>query len=78
MELSHKFTGGLFFLSLCFLLRVNSGECYGAHDDHEALSREILAANAEREGVFVTESGVQYEIVERGYGLVHPREDGRA
>ena len=78
MELSHKFGAALFFLTLCFLLSVNSGEGYSFQDDHEDLSREMLAANAEREGVVVTESGLQYEIVERGYGLVHPREDGRA
>ncbi|GHD36553.1 FKBP-type peptidyl-prolyl cis-trans isomerase [Parahalioglobus pacificus] len=40
-----------------------------------AAAAEFLAANAQREGVIVTESGLQYEVVEAGEGALPGAED---
>lgn len=42
-----------------------------------ALGKEFLAANAEKEGVEVTASGLQYKILEQGTGTEHPKRSSK-
>ena len=38
---------------------------------------EFLAENARKEGVVSTESGLQYEVLTKGEGTVHPTENSK-
>lgn len=44
-------------------------------DANQAAAEQFLAENAQREGVVVTESGLQYEVVEQGEGASPGPED---
>lgn len=43
-----------------------------ASEPNRLAGEEFLAQNAKREGVTVTESGLQYEVLNHGKGTVHP------
>ena len=45
------------------------------HEDNKKAGEEFLAENKKREGVQVTESGLQYEILEEGSGPIPSAED---
>jgi len=45
--------------------------------ENRRLSAEFLAANGAQEGVEVTHTGLQYQVMEAGTGTTHPRTSNR-
>lgn len=50
------------------LQQVRQEQVAAEAEENQAVADSFLAANAEREGVMTTESGLQYEVVEEGDG----------
>ena len=69
-----KFIIIVLILILAFFIfqRMNSGK---NASENIQLGEVYLAANATQEGVFSTESGMQYIVLEKGEGTVHPTAD---
>ena len=69
-----KFIIIVLILILAFFIfqRMNSGK---NASENIQLGEVYLAANATQEGVISTESGMQYIVLEKGEGTVHPTAD---
>ena len=69
-----KFIIIVLILILAFFIfqRMNSGK---NASENIQLGEVYLAANATQEGVISTESGMQYIVLEKGEGTVHPTEN---
>lgn len=50
------------------LQRVRQQQVAAEAEENQAVADSFMAANAEREGVTTTESGLQYEVIEEGEG----------
>lgn len=59
----------LLIIAFFFFQRINAGK---SAPENIKLGDEFLASNANKEGIKSTESGMQYEVLHKGEGKVHP------
>ncbi|CAH8198510.1 MULTISPECIES: FKBP-type peptidyl-prolyl cis-trans isomerase [Vibrio] len=65
----------IFILAGFFIYRTWTN--HKAADENFTLGQAFLTENAKQEGVMITESGLQYKVLQEGTGTVHPKSNSR-
>ncbi|MDN3681184.1 FKBP-type peptidyl-prolyl cis-trans isomerase [Vibrio tapetis subsp. quintayensis] len=71
----YLFPAIIFILAGFFIYRTWTN--HKAADVNFAQGQEFLAQNAKNEGIVVTESGLQYQVIQEGTGTEHPTLDSK-